>query len=136
MRKILCVGFYCWYFLQAFAMAYSNLFKFLSYLNRKKLWCFVSCLLFFIRVNFFCANSRNTLIWPVSHCIEMTSFEFNWNNKYPGKYPLVPIEDKWIEKDEINLHRTGNVSCLPFKKRWLDISATNGNNFNELLYNY
>jgi hypothetical protein len=62
----------------------------------------------------------------------MTSFEFNWNNKYPGKYPLVPIEDKWIEKDEINLHRTGNVSCLPFKKRWLDISATNGNNFNEL----
>jgi hypothetical protein len=77
-------------------------------------------------------TDRNTLLWPVSHCLEMKSFEFNWNTKYPKKYPLVPIEDKWINKDDIILHRTNNVSCLPFKKKWLDISTTNGNNYNEL----
>jgi hypothetical protein len=77
-------------------------------------------------------RDRNTLLWPVSNCLEITSYEFNWNNKYPGKFPLVPIEDNGIEKDELSLHRTGNISCLPFKKRWLDVPTTNGNNYNEL----
>jgi hypothetical protein len=77
-------------------------------------------------------RDRNTLLWPVSNCLEMTSYEFNWNNKYPGKFPLIPIEDTGIEKDELSLHRSGNISCLPFKKRWLDVSTTNGNNYNEL----
>jgi hypothetical protein len=62
----------------------------------------------------------------------MTNFEFNWNNRYPGKFPLVPLEDNGIEKDELMTHRTGNISCLPFKKRWLDGSTNYGYDQNEL----
>ncbi len=32
----------------------------------------------------------------------------------------------------INLQKENNISCLPFKKRWLKITATNSNNYNEL----
>jgi hypothetical protein len=62
----------------------------------------------------------------------MTNFEFNWNNKYPGKFPLVSIDDNLIEKNDLIQHRTGNISCLPFKKRWLDSSTNCGYDNNEL----
>jgi hypothetical protein len=66
-------------------------------------------------------RDRNTLIWPISQCLEMTSFERNWNEKYPEKFPLISIENQWIEEIANNLQRKNNVNCLPFKKRIHDI---------------
>jgi hypothetical protein len=77
-------------------------------------------------------RDRHSLLWPISNCLKMTNFEFNWNNKYPGKFPLVSIDDNLIEKDDLMTHRTGNISCLPFKKRWLDSSTNYGYDNNEL----
>jgi hypothetical protein len=77
-------------------------------------------------------RDRHSLLWPISNCLQMTNFEFNWNNKYPGKFPLVTIDDNLIEKEDLMTHKTGNISCLPFKKRWLDGSTNYGYDHNEL----
>jgi hypothetical protein len=77
-------------------------------------------------------RDRHSLLWPISNCLKMTTFEFNWNNKYPGKFPLVSIDDNLIEREDLMTHRTGNISCLPFKKRWLDSSTNYGYDNNEL----
>jgi hypothetical protein len=77
-------------------------------------------------------RDRHSLLWPISNCLKMTTFEFNWNNKYPGKFPLVSIDDNLVDRKDLMAHRTGNISCLPFKKRWLDSSTNYGYDHNEL----
>jgi hypothetical protein len=77
-------------------------------------------------------RDKNSLIWPISNCLKMTTFEFNWNNKYPGKFPLVSIDDNSTNRKELIAHRTGNISSLPFKKRWLDTPTYQTNVQNEL----
>ena len=77
-------------------------------------------------------RDRHSLLWPVSKCLKMTTFEFNWNNKYPGKFPLIPIDENLIDKNDLMAHKISNISCLPFKKRWLDGSINQGYDNNEL----
>jgi hypothetical protein len=77
-------------------------------------------------------RDRNSLLWPVTNCLQMTNFEFNWNNKYPGKFPLLTIDDNLFNREDLITNKTGNISCLPFKKRWLDGSINHGYDHNEL----
>jgi hypothetical protein len=77
-------------------------------------------------------RDKHSLIWPISNCLKMTTFEFNWNNKYPGKFPLMSIDDNSTNRKDLMAHRTGNISSLPFKKRWLDGSINQGYDNNEL----
>jgi hypothetical protein len=64
------------------------------------------------------------------HCLEMTSFEQNWNEKYPEKFPLMSIENQWIDEIASNFQRENNVNSLPFKNRMHEMPIENKNNEN------
>ncbi len=37
-----------------------------------------------------------------------------------------------MDRNDLMTHKTSNISCLPFKKRWLDGSVNHGYDHNEL----
>ncbi len=56
------------------------------------MWCFVSCLLFFIHVNFFCADSTTGVIQTLQAFIMYTNTDYNIH----GAIPLLFISPCWF----------------------------------------
>jgi hypothetical protein len=78
-------------------------------------------------------RDRNTFIWSISHCLVRTNSEFNWDNKYPRKFPLMPIESQWVEEKQLTSRKKITLVASHLRKdgrKCMQLTKTTTMNYN------